>query len=134
MEIIVGSKYKELRDLYQLFFVKEDWKSDIGNGYFWENLKQYHMKSEYYCLEYIKNQKSVLYVMWDPLENVEIQDQEYWKYPAKSILRLSVNEFIQLFTTLPEDIYVFDDSFEWSIIFTHEDIFDKKRYCLELHC
>lgn len=132
MKIIIETEYAELRDLYRLIFIREDWNPNNNNGYFWEGLKQYHRRSENYCFERIKAQKGDIYVMWDSLENFEIQNENYWKYPAKSMLRLSVNEFFQLFVTLPEDIYVFDDSLKWSVILTHEDVFDKKRYCLSI--
>ena len=132
MKIIIETEYAELRDLYRLTFIREDWNPNNNNGYFWEGLKQYHRRSENYCFERIKAQKDDIYVMWDSLENFEIQNENYWKYPAKSMLRLSVNEFFQLFVTLPEDIYVFDDSLKWSVILTHEDVFDKKRYCLSI--
>lgn len=31
---------------------------------------------------------------------------------------------------LPEDIYIFDHSFEWTIVLTHEEI-ENKRWCLK---
>lgn len=131
MKIIVGSEYYDLRELYEMTFSKGTRENFEGNGYIWENLTKYNRKSESYCLEYIRKKKDI-YVMWDTLEKIEILDQNYWKYPKESLLQLSVNEFFQLFTTFPDDIYVFDDAFNWSIIFTHEDVFDKKRYCLML--
>ena len=31
---------------------------------------------------------------------------------------------------VPEDIYVFDESFLWSIVFTHETGTDGKKWCI----
>ena len=132
MKIIIGSEYNDLRELYKMAFSNGNCKNYTKNGYIWENLKEYNRKSESYCMEYIKMKKDI-YVMWDTLDTIEIMNPNYWKYPKESILQLSTNEFFSLFTTFPDDIYVFDDFFNWSAIFTHEDVYDKKRYCLMLY-
>lgn len=34
-------------------------------------------------------------------------------------------------TYLPEDIYIFDKSFKWTIILTHEEV-EGERYCFKV--
>ncbi len=95
----------------------------------WEHLKKYHRKSEHFCCNYLKGMKEI-YVTWDTLEDVIILSPKHWNYPPKSLLKIYAHEFNDLLPTFPEDVYFFDESFDWTIIFTHEDIFEKKRYCL----
>ena len=46
------------------------------------------------------------------------------------MLELSYKDLMQGEEFLPEDIYIFDCSFDWTIVLTHEDI-DGQRYCLK---
>ena len=43
---------------------------------------------------------------------------------------MDYSEYLKLNNTLPEDIYVFDESFLWSIVFTHETGTDGKKWCI----
>lgn len=127
MKIITGDEYNEILQLYKYSFVKND--QCTGNNYMWERLIKYNRRSEQFCYKYLENMKEI-YVTWDTLENVIIYDPDYWKYPPESILKIQVHEFFELLPTFPEDIYIFDETLEWTIVLTHEDVFDKKRYCL----
>lgn len=131
MEIIVDYEYELLRELYKLYFTKEYKENIKSNNYFWENLKEYNRKSEYFCQEIIKTKKSI-FVMWDTYDNFTILDVNYFKYPRKSLLKMSPDEFFLKKDSFPEDIYVFDDTFSWTVIFTHEEVLSKKRYCLAI--
>lgn len=77
-------------------------------------------------IEQFINQDSSYY-----LEHIFIPN--YYKYPQEACLQLSFQEFSKIANTLPEDIYFFDDDFDWCIAMTHEDD-GKRRYCLSIGC
>ena len=52
-----------------------------------------------------------------------------WPYPTDSVIVLSPSLLIQLLQALPEDLYVFDSTFEWTLILTHERD-TKRRICI----
>ena len=61
---------------------------------------------------------------------IRILIPDYWKYPKESVLKMTSQEFMRNRDSLPDDIYVMDDTFEWSIAFTHEEDAQQKRFCL----
>ncbi len=56
--------------------------------------------------------KSRFHVLWDPVAG--------GAYPVRALASVTSEEFLALRDTFPEDIYLFDDSFSWTVIFTHE--------------
>ena len=75
------------------------------------------------------NKKRDIYLMWDIHSAQKILVPNYWKYPKKSVLMAKQWES-DMMKELPEDLYLFDSSFLWSVIFTHETDLVGKRYCL----
>ena len=63
--------------------------------------------------------------------NEKILIPDYWKYPKNRILHCE-KWSADFKIDLPEDIYVFDDTFSWSIVYTHEEMKPGKRYCLHI--
>lgn len=61
---------------------------------------------------YLDVYRSDTVIEWDAAELTALIDNELGDYDATDCLR----------NTLPEDIYVFDDSLEWSVIFTHSSV------------
>lgn len=57
---------------------------------------------------------------WDIHSCERILIPDYWKFPKKSCLELNFNDLCSNRKFLPEDIYIFDRSFKWTIVFTHE--------------
>jgi hypothetical protein len=53
----------------------------------------------------------------------------YCKFPKEAVLRGSGRDLRRALADLPEDIYLFDDSFDWSFILIHEHD-DKRRICI----
>lgn len=142
MDIITGKSYEELREFYILSFASDEYYTkqinknvaaqlSSNSDYIWDNLKNYSRCSEHYCFELIKS-KSQIYLMWDTFDNYEIEDSNYWKYPRYSILHMTSSDFFKYYNTFPEDLYIFDLTYEWSVILTHEDYRDNKRYCLKI--
>ena len=71
--------------------------------------------------------------MWDVNSKDYIFIPDYWKYPKEAVLSISVEEFKKIKDTLPEDVYLYDNSFSWSIALTHEYSDEDERYCYFTH-
>ncbi len=146
MQIIEGEKYSIIKELfieqfinqdssYYLEHIKEKKRYSDGmfqTGYFWDCFKEHNRKTEKYCVDVLSG-KDDFYVLWDVLSSEHIFIPNYYKYPQEACLKLSFQEFSKIANTLPEDIYFFDDDFDWCIAMTHEDD-GKRRYCLSIGC
>lgn len=99
------------------------------DGYLWDCFFRFDIKDEFYCKQYI-SKKQKLYILWDIHSCDKIWIKDYWKYPKDAVLQMDYSEYLKLNNTLPEDIYVFDESFLWSIVFTHETGTDGKKWCI----
>lgn len=129
MKILTDTEYKDIRELYILYFT-----TILPNeccNYLWDHLREYNRKSEQFYMNYLMNKNNV-YIMWDTLEHIELLKNDYFKYPRHSILSATTREFYDMIEILPEDIYVFDDSFTWTVVFTNEYISKDRRYCLAI--
>lgn len=71
-----------------------------------------------------------VYVFWDIHSCERIFIKDYWKFDKDPVLKLDIKMLLKGEKYLPEDIYIFDKSFTWTFIKTHEDI-ERKRYCLK---
>ena len=67
--------------------------------------------------------------MWDIHSAERIFIPNYWKYPKECILYVEMWSE-DMYKELPEDIYIFDDTFTWSAIYTHEIDLNDAPYCL----
>lgn len=142
MKILTAKKSKQIRrhyfnkflnkntDLFQHEISKPKLCSDgfCYCGYMWDTFLNPQLISYNQAIKKIMYSKFI-YILWDinSCENIFIQN--YWKYPKKRVLLIPTIEFKKISKTLPEDIYIFDETFEWTIALTHEDI-DGTRYCL----
>ena len=117
-------------DYYKEYIKKTRLFSDgeCYTGYLWDCMKEKEIileKDAEDCFLKI----SQFYVLWDIHTKDRIFIPNYWKYPKASVL--SVQEWSDSFKNdLPEDIYLFDDSFSWSAVFTHETDEENNKYCL----
>lgn len=99
-------------------------------GYLWDCLKKPMLVSEAEIAKKLKTKKGI-YIMWDIHSQDRLFVPNYWKYPKECILYVETwSEAIR--QDLPEDIYLFDDSFAWSAIYTHETDMNNDPYCLIL--
>lgn len=89
-------------------------------GYLWDCFKFVELKNKEFCQSFLRK-KEFFYVFWDLhlVENITIDN--YWKYPIDSVLCTNITELEKQRNELPEDLYLFDDSFTWTIAYTHED-------------
>ena len=141
--IISGEKQEKIRSMYCSSFVKTEsdgYKRNIEikhnysdgycyNGYIWDYLINPVISDEHSLAETIKTLKNI-YVFWDIHSCEKIWLEDYWKFGKENILFLDGETLMQSLHLLPEDLYIFDDSYTWTIIFTHEYV-DDKRYCLK---
>lgn len=143
MEILTADTAMQIKKRYILAFIDVDsayYRDYIEKrtvfsdglcytGYLWDCLRNKSLMSEDECIHYIKCKKTI-YCFWDIHSKDRILIPAYWKYPKDSVLKMTSKEFMQNRESLPEDIYVTDDTFEWSIAFTHEEDTQQKRFCL----
>lgn len=98
-------------------------------GYLWDCLITPILVDQKYIKETLEKLEDV-YVLWDIHSCERILIENYWKFKKGDVLKLNTKVLISGLEFLPEDIYIFDDSFGWTLIFTHEYIKDN-RYCLK---
>ena len=97
-------------------------------GYLWDCLLNLSIISESKADQLLKD-KQKIFIMWDIHSCDRILIPDYWKFPKTRIL--GADNWLETFKDdLPEDVYVFDDTFSWSVIFTHETDVKENRYCL----
>lgn len=98
-------------------------------GYLWDYMREPIIVDRKFIQSLSENINRV-YVFWDIHSRERIFIKDYWKFGKDSVLELSYKDLMQSEEFLPEDIYIFDCSFDWTIVLTHEDI-DGQRYCLK---
>lgn len=72
-----------------------------------------------------------VYVFWDIHSCERILIKDYWKFDKDAVLKMNMDTLLKGECYLPEDIYIFDESFTWTFIKTHEDI-QGTRFCLKV--
>ncbi len=142
MVILDSKKSDDLRCNYIKNFV------DTSSKYYKENIEHKTMFSDGLCYtgylwdcllnpsaileskaDQLLQEKRRIFIMWDIHSCDRIFIPDYWKFPKTNVL--CVDDWLEIFKEdLPEDIYVFDDTFSWSVIYTHETYVKDNRYCL----
>lgn len=89
-------------------------------GYLWDCLKSRQIIGEQQFLRDVAAYGRVL-VMWDIHSKERILIEDYWKFDKAAVLELQGKVLVGGMALLPEDLYVFDRSYSWSLISTHED-------------
>jgi len=97
-------------------------------GYLWDVLLSKIVVSEEY-IKKIAEKVNNIYVFWDIYSCERILIEDYWKFEKSNVLKMDILTLTLGLDYLPEDIYIFDEKYEWSFILTHEYI-DDNRYCL----
>lgn len=139
--ILTGLIADEIRASYVQAFINLDSEYYINNikklnsfsdglcytGYLWDCFKFFQIKAESFCKTFLDSKRN-LYVLWDIHSKDRIFIKDYWKFPKSAVLLLNSWEE-EKYIALPEDIYIFDETFSWSIAFTHEDDQNGQRFC-----
>ena len=88
-------------------------------GYLWDYLKNpVVIKREY--IEAVAEKMDEVYVLWDIQTCERIFIKDYWKFGKETVLKLKFKTLLDNYGYLPEDIYIFDDTFSWTLILTQE--------------
>ena len=92
-------------------------------GYLWDCIVRYSRISLNALLRKLLSHDKV-YVMWDVHSCERILMPNYWLFPKDAVLEVNTDFLASNLAFLPQDIYIFDDSFRWALIPTHE--YDEK--------
>ena len=144
MTVLEKLKSDELRQLYIKKFVNTDLsyyidkiekKTEFSDGlcyvgYLWDCIRNPKVITETETQQILKDKKNI-FIMWDIHSCDRILIPNYWKYPKSSIL-FAKEWSTEMNQELPKDVYVFDNSFTLSVIYTHETDMNGKRYCIYL--
>jgi len=140
--VIQGKPMRDLRERYISTFINEDmehYKKYILNltlcsdgfcyaGYLWDCLKTYTVIKENEVFDFLYHCPNSVYVFWDINSKDRIFIKDYWRFDKGAMLEVTPKLLPDNYKYLPEDIYIFDDSFNWTYILTHEDK-DGGRLC-----
>ncbi len=100
-------------------------------GYIWEVLKKpYAIVTREAALALLSDRTEV-YVLWDIRTMKNVAQAFHYKVPKDQVIRTEGAELAEQLRAdfaplseqvsfLPEDLYVFDDSLSWFLVFTHE--------------
>lgn len=98
-------------------------------GYLWDFIRARAIISEAELWERVTRREWV-YAMWDIHSSDRILIKDYWRFPKESVLIGRPPALIRSGQAyLPEDLYLFDDSYAWVAATTHDEM-DGKRFCL----
>ncbi len=120
------------KEYYQKYILATQTFSDgiCYTGYLWDCLKEVKVIDSTYIQSKV-NSLDKVYVLWDIHSKDRIFIEDYWKFKKSDILLLNFGVLLDNLDYLPEDIYIFNGSFNWTFVLTHE-YFDNKRWCLKL--
>jgi hypothetical protein len=143
IDIIEGKRANELREKYISHFINNNsdiYKMNIYekkkcsdgfyySGYLWETFMSAKEIDENALLEELKQKINKLYILWDLHSKDKIEIRNYWRFPREAVLHGMTKDIVLGLEYLPEDIYIFNETFEWSLILTHESTIDDIRLC-----
>jgi hypothetical protein len=106
------------------------------DGYLWDALNEPYditVRTQEKAIEYLM-EKDTVFVMWDIYSNkkVRLNDKIRLNNPKDTIISVKAQKLCETIEYewnigwnlenryLPEDIYIFDDTMKWCVIFTHE--------------
>jgi hypothetical protein len=119
------------KDYYKRYVLSTQTFSDgiCYTGYLWDCLKEVEV-IDFNYINSMRNSLEKVYVLWDIHSRDRILIEDYWKFKKNDILLLDFCVLLDNLDYLPEDIYIFNESFKWTFVLTHE-YFDNKRWCLK---
>ena len=100
-------------------------------GYLWESLKSPMFIHEEQIETYRSKLKQVL-IFWDNNSKDRIYIKDYWKFGKKTMVRVDYNLFVDHTHFFPEDVYLTDETLQWTIVFTHEDDINNRRLIMQV--
>lgn len=97
-------------------------------GYLWDFLADKEVVQETTIWHRVSARDAV-FAMWDIHSTERIRIPDYFKFPKDAVLRADPESLGRGLPFLPEDLYLFDDTFEWAGALTHEWV-DDERFCV----
>lgn len=118
---------------YQRYIATTEHFSDgeFYTGYLWDTLKRKVIVSEQAIPTMIGADQRV-YVLWDLHSSDRILIPGYWRFPREAVLEIKYADMILGSIHLPEDLYVFAEHLDISVVLTHETQLDNSRICFEV--
>jgi hypothetical protein len=96
-------------------------------GYLWDCLHSpTRITIQRFCHEVVRYPE--VFVMADDHSRDRIPGAPLWPYLPCSVARFLPQSLLQCLDSLPEDIYIFDNSMSWTLVLTHEDD-GRRRIC-----
>lgn len=96
-------------------------------GYLWDCLRSpARITIERFRHEVVRHPEVL--VIADDHSRDRVPGAPLWPYPSGSVVRFVPQTLLESLDSLPEDIYVFDDSVAWTLVLTHEDD-GRRRIC-----
>ena len=110
----------------------EEFSDDLCcTGYLWDCLKSPTFIHEEQIEKYRSKLKQVL-IFWDNHSKDLIYIKDYWKFGKKTMVRVDYNLFLDHAHFFPEDVYLTDETLQWTIVFTHEDDINNRRLIMQV--
>jgi len=143
IRILRGGEGQNLRRRYLAVFVDQaseyfkvriapESYDDAGvfyEGYLWDTLKSPEV-IDWQQFEAGLRACNPVFVMWDLHSPDRILIDNYFKFGRDVIIAADSETILTGLRYLPEDLYVFDEQFRWSLIATHEYVDGSGRWCL----
>ena len=82
-------------------------------------------------MECVRNKLSPFYVMFDLHSADNIPAIRDSKYNNSRIIKMTFDDFIKELASFADDPYIFDETLEEAVVFTHEYSDKGSRYCLK---
>lgn len=119
-------------EYYQKYIKKKVMHSDglCYEGYLWDCLRNPTKIKMDDILSY-SSKLDIIMVFWDIHSKDKILINNYWKFDKDAILQLNYKMLIDNLNYFPEDIYLFDIEYSFSLIITHEEE-EGQRICAKV--
>lgn len=99
-------------------------------GYLWDCLRSPVVIEHERALKNLRSSSEMRYVMWDVHSRDKILIPDYWKFDRAAVLAVNSDVLAAGLEHLPEDVYIFDQSVNSTLIFTHEQSTAGKPLCV----
>lgn len=126
IDTFVDTNCEYYDDIRNLKLFSDGW---CYTRYLWDCLKE-PCQINWSDIVLYQNCLGSVLVFWDIHSCERILIPDYWKFPKNACLELNFDDLCNNKEFFPEDLYIFDASFKWTIVFTHET--DRKEQPLFL--
>lgn len=90
-------------------------------GYLWDCIRSWEAIKFSAAIGFLLARSQPVFAFWDVHSADRIRIKDYWLFGKKDVLKLTASALLEYLDLLPQDLYIFDASMEWSIVLTHEE-------------